>query len=391
MNTEFLTSVAEILEQPITALSRESNSSNCDTWDSMRHWTLISELERIYGTEFSMDEAASFECLGDIHDNLVSKGKLVGSRTMDGELDNYPLTKFAIAHVSGRFAFMKKGIEAAWMADGQTWLQRCERIFTLLKHQAGDTTIGFKEALDGYVKLSLEYLKLQAELRRTGKYHFSTYDEARTAVYDNPAVMEAYYLHGVLTSAVFWKNHYDVLKLYEDSFLPRLSETSGQNVEVGCGHGYFTARLLEVCAGWTTTAIDISASSRGYTQATLAWAGIDPSRWSIQSGDINAMPFKDGELDNAVCGELLEHLEDPTHALGELRRVVKKGGRCWMTTAVYAANIDHIHLFHTVEEVRKMISEAGWRIETERIFTIEGQSWEPGMRDIPFTYAAILR
>ena len=390
MDTNFLTTVADVLGVDTAALDRASNSASVVSWDSVRHWDLISTLEASYEVDFTMDEAAGFEHLGHLHDALVTRGVLQGTGSLSDEGD-FPLVVEAFEHVTGRYDFLRRGLEESWRADGRTWLADAERVLSLLRRQAGDTRAGFLEALDGYVHLSLEYLKLQAELRRTGRYHFSSFEQARQAVYDNPAVMDRYYLHGVLASTVFWRNHYQVLRAFRDAFVARQREGSGLNVEVGTGHGLFTSLLLEHCPGWRTVGIDLSASSRAYTKRTLGFHGHAPERWAIQAGNIHDLPFQDGALDGLVCGEVLEHLEDPGAALQELRRVVKPSGRAWMTTAIYAANLDHIHLFRTVEEVRELVAEAGWQLETERIVSNDGTAWEQGMRDVPFSYAGILR
>lgn len=39
------------------------------------------------------------------------------------------------------------------------------------------------------------------------------------------------------------------------------------------------------------------------------------------------LPFKEGEFDVVLCMTVLEHLEDPTRAIKEMRRVLKVGGR----------------------------------------------------------------
>jgi ubiquinone/menaquinone biosynthesis C-methylase UbiE len=46
--------------------------------------------------------------------------------------------------------------------------------------------------------------------------------------------------------------------------------------------------------------------------------------------DIHDLKFADGEFDVAVCGAVLEHVDDPPKAIGELRRVLKPGGLIWV-------------------------------------------------------------
>jgi SAM-dependent methyltransferase len=42
--------------------------------------------------------------------------------------------------------------------------------------------------------------------------------------------------------------------------------------------------------------------------------------------EVNSMPFGDGEFDSINMDNVLEHIEDPTLLLGEIDRVLKRGG-----------------------------------------------------------------
>jgi SAM-dependent methyltransferase len=44
------------------------------------------------------------------------------------------------------------------------------------------------------------------------------------------------------------------------------------------------------------------------------------------AGDVQALPYPDGHLDAALCTEVLEHVENPFEAVGELHRCLKPGG-----------------------------------------------------------------
>ena len=60
----------------------------------------------------------------------------------------------------------------------------------------------------------------------------------------------------------------------------------------------------------------------------------DP-RWDYSSlnvsGDLLAMPFRDGAFHHVLCTETLEHLTDPGTFLCEVARVLRPGGRLHMT------------------------------------------------------------
>lgn len=57
----------------------------------------------------------------------------------------------------------------------------------------------------------------------------------------------------------------------------------------------------------------------------------DPGR-GIVSADVNALPFPDAAFDGVLAIELFEYLTTPERAIGQLRRVLKPGGRLILTT-----------------------------------------------------------
>jgi SAM-dependent methyltransferase len=58
----------------------------------------------------------------------------------------------------------------------------------------------------------------------------------------------------------------------------------------------------------------------------------DESRQADYIGSLESLPVPDGAFDVVVLTEVLEHVEEPVAALTELRRVLRSGGRLWMTT-----------------------------------------------------------
>jgi SAM-dependent methyltransferase len=48
-------------------------------------------------------------------------------------------------------------------------------------------------------------------------------------------------------------------------------------------------------------------------------------------GDLHRMPLADGSVDAVVCTGVLEHVDDPDRAVNELRRVLKPGGRIYVS------------------------------------------------------------
>ncbi|HEY7214695.1 MAG TPA: methyltransferase domain-containing protein, partial [Thermoanaerobaculia bacterium] len=103
----------------------------------------------------------------------------------------------------------------------------------------------------------------------------------------------------------------------------------------------------------------------------------------VLRANAEALPFRDGSFDHLTCIGTLEHFLATGRALGEMRRVLKAGGRaCVMVPNVRALKwqIDarlwraHAEESHeraaTLEEWREVLSSAGFTIER-----IERDEW----------------
>jgi SAM-dependent methyltransferase len=84
-------------------------------------------------------------------------------------------------------------------------------------------------------------------------------------------------------------------------------------LDAGCGEGETIARLSDVLPR-RVSAIDILEESVAFTKRRLPF--VEASRQSIYE-----LPFEDGAFDLVLSLEVLEHLDRPSDALGELTRV----------------------------------------------------------------------
>jgi len=100
----------------------------------------------------------------------------------------------------------------------------------------------------------------------------------------------------------------------EDSFV----------LEAGCGVGAQTKIIAPKNPGSNFISIDLSVDSIREAQELLKTQDI--KNVEFKQADIYQLPFKDETFDSVIICFVLEHLHNPTQALFELKRVLKKGG-----------------------------------------------------------------
>ena len=88
-------------------------------------------------------------------------------------------------------------------------------------------------------------------------------------------------------------------------------------LEVGCGWGELAEWVVRE-TGAEITAVDLSPRMVELARER----GLD-----ARVGDVQALPFRDGEFDVAIAAWMLYHVPELDHALAELARVLCPGGR----------------------------------------------------------------
>lgn len=97
-----------------------------------------------------------------------------------------------------------------------------------------------------------------------------------------------------------------------------LTDLSFQSVlDAGCGEGLLLGRMKKYIKGKKVFGIDIDP-----LQIKMAKKNIPFGNFTV--ADIYKMPFKKQQFDLVLCTEVLEHIDKPNLALGELSRVTKK-------------------------------------------------------------------
>jgi 2-polyprenyl-3-methyl-5-hydroxy-6-metoxy-1,4-benzoquinol methylase len=120
---------------------------------------------------------------------------------------------------------------------------------------------------------------------------------------------------------------------------------SGKDVlEIGCGRGAFACWL----AGQSVhprrlVALDSSCIAVAKGRALASEKRLKGINWGV--GDIQDIPHSDASFDTVVSCETIEHVGDPGRAVAELARVLRPGGRLFLTTPNYFGNMGLYRLY----------------------------------------------
>ena len=159
-------------------------------------------------------------------------------------------------------------------------------------------------------------------------------------------------------------------------------------LDVGCGTGEISSRLLEVFPDAAVTGVDVLDVHIAY--AAERFAKLAP-RLSFQTGDAYALDAADASFDLVVCRHMLQSVPYPERIVAEALRVLKAGGRLHLLAEDYA--MMHFHpteydtdaFFHN--GVAVMGEQTGVDLRNgRRMYTICRQS---GLTDVTVRYLIV--
>lgn len=98
-------------------------------------------------------------------------------------------------------------------------------------------------------------------------------------------------------------------------------------LEVGCGVGAQTEILLRRFGNLHVTAIDSSEKQLLTAESHLSKLSFAAGRYNLSKMNAANLELESGSFDGAFLCWVLEHVDDPSRVLGEIRRVLGRGGR----------------------------------------------------------------
>lgn len=130
----------------------------------------------------------------------------------------------------------------------------------------------------------------------------------------------------------------------------------GDVLEVGCGVGTFTRRLLAAPDLRHLLSIDVSAAAVSHCRTTIQHPSLE----------VRHMPVEDvqGSFDLVVCMNVLEHIDDHRRALGHMLRLLTAGGTLFLLVPAHQflfSSFDALsghHRRYSKRGMRALIGEA---------------------------------
>jgi SAM-dependent methyltransferase len=139
--------------------------------------------------------------------------------------------------------------------------------------------------------------------------------------------------------------NYPVHRLLAETARRHLGDFRGRVVDVGCG----------------------ASPYRAYLPAAVDYVGVDRrvSAGVRARADMTALPFADGSFDGALCTEVLEQSPRPWLLVAELARVLKPGGRLYVTAPFDWHFVDEPYDYFrfTTHGLRALLEGAGLRVD----------------------------
>jgi arsenite methyltransferase len=105
-------------------------------------------------------------------------------------------------------------------------------------------------------------------------------------------------------------------------------------IELGCGPGFYSAKLAKRFPHISLTGVDRSANQ--LTWARKRAAAQQVPNCSFARVNVLDLPFPDASFDALIASRLFTILPDHSRTVAEMHRILRRGGRCFIAEPRYA-------------------------------------------------------
>ncbi|MFH1786561.1 MAG: class I SAM-dependent methyltransferase [archaeon] len=118
--------------------------------------------------------------------------------------------------------------------------------------------------------------------------------------------------------------------------------------------------------------LEVGCGSAPYSELFKDYTGCDidggrfPKKGKFAVCDARDMKFKDNEFEFILCYALLEHVAEPERIVSEMHRVLKKGGRAFLTCTARTGSYFEVYPVlnkYSGKGFKKLVEAPGFRVE----------------------------
>lgn len=149
--------------------------------------------------------------------------------------------------------------------------------------------------------------------------------------------------------------------------------------DLGCGTGQLSAALAPVAR--RVIAVDESGAMLTTAKKRLAtFENVD-----VRTGNVEALPIEDAELDVALLFMVTHFVLEPTKVLTEVHRALKPGGRLLILDLTshereeYSLQMGHIWQGFDEEQIRGWVTDAGLSVMRYRVLPADPKAKGPAL------------
>lgn len=183
-----------------------------------------------------------------------------------------------------------------------------------------------------------------------------------------------YYQKGIKNN--FFQKYWHTRKLREVNKLIT-NEGKIKILDVGCASGWFLNEIIKQKPRSKGYGIDIYKEGINYGKKKYP-------KLILKKANAEKIPFPANTFDIVICTEVLEHVENPSKVLKEIKRVLNKKGIAvieldsgsilfsiaWFTWKKFNGKVwndSHLHSF-TVKKLENKINKSGLKVESKNKF-----------------------
>ncbi|HEX8775822.1 MAG TPA: class I SAM-dependent methyltransferase [Pyrinomonadaceae bacterium] len=149
-----------------------------------------------------------------------------------------------------------------------------------------------------------------------------------------------------------------IIRSFIEKIVRDLGETRPRILDVGCGTG---ANLEMLAEFGEAEGVDVSPEALDFCR--------ERGLRNVRLGAAERLPYEDSSFDLVTALDVVEHLDDDTAGLQEMRRVLRPGGRAMLFVPAFMFlwgvqdDVSHHRRRYTLSTLRAAVGAAGFEVE----------------------------